>query len=67
MKRPDPSPDRSSAIAFVAFAAAATVWIGIVAVQPKPEGLRASVFVMSRDIAMTVPQPTWTELANLSR
>jgi hypothetical protein len=67
MQRPDPSPDRSSAIAFVAFAAAATVWIGIMAVQPKPESLQASVIVMSRDIAMTMPRAPWMELADLSR
>lgn len=67
MQRPDPSPDRSSAIAFIAFAAAATVWISVMAVQPKPEGLQASVIVMSKDIAMTLPRPAWTELADLSR
>ncbi len=67
MQRPDPSPDRSSAIAFVAFAAAATVWIGIITVQPKPESLQASVLVMSRDIAMTLPRAAWLELADLSR
>ena len=67
MQRPDPSPDRSSAIAFVAFAAAATVWIGIMAVQPKPESLQASVIVMSKQIAMTLPRPAWVELADLSR
>lgn len=67
MQRPNPSPDRSSAIAFVAFAAAATVWIGVMAVQPKPASLQASVLVMSRDIAMTLPRPTWVELADLSR
>lgn len=67
MQRPAPSPDRSSAIAFVAFAAAATVWIGIMAVQPKPEGMQASVVVMSKQIAMTLPRPAWVELADLSR
>jgi hypothetical protein len=67
MQRPDPSSDRSSAIAFVAFAAAATVWIGIMAVQPKPERLQASVIIMSKDIAMTIPRPAWAELADLSR
>lgn len=67
MQRPDPSPDRSSAIAFAAFAAAATVWIGIMAVQPKPESLQASVIVMSKQIAMTLPRPAWVELADLSR
>lgn len=67
MQRPDPSPDGSSAIAFVAFAAAATVWIGIMAVQPKPESLQASVIVMSKQIAMTLPRPAWVELADLSR
>ncbi len=67
MQRPDPSPDRSSAIAFVAFAAAATIWIGVMTVQPKPESLQASVIVMSKDIAMTMPRPSWTEMADLSR
>lgn len=67
MQRPAPSPDRSSAIAFVAFAAAATVWIGVMAVQPKPESLQASVIVMSRDIAMTIPRAPWMELADLTR
>lgn len=67
MQRPDPSPDRSSAIAFVAFAAAATVWIGIMAIQPKPESLQASVIVMSKQIAMTLPRAPWMELADLSR
>jgi hypothetical protein len=67
MQRPDPSPDRSSAIAFTAFAAAATVWIGVMAVQPKPESLQASVIVMSKDIAMTMPHAPWMELADLSR
>jgi hypothetical protein len=67
MQRPDPSSDRSSAIAFVAFAAAATVWIGIMAIQPKPESLQASIIVVSRDIAMTMPRAPWTELADLSR
>lgn len=66
MQRPDPSPDRSSAIAFVAFAAA-TVWIGIMAIQPKPESLQASVIVMSKQIAMTLPRAPWMELADLSR
>lgn len=67
MQRPDPSPDRSSAIAFVAFAAAATVWIGVMAIQPRPESLQASVIVMSKDIAMTIPRAPWAELADLSR
>jgi len=67
MQRPAPSPDRSSAIAFVAFVAAATVWIGVMAVQPKPESLQASVIVMSRDIAMTIPRAPWLELADLTR
>lgn len=67
MQRPDPPADPSSTIAFVAFAAAATVWISVMAVQPKPESLQASVIVMSRDIAMTIPPPTWVELAGLSR
>lgn len=67
MQRPEPSPDQSSAIAFVAFAAAATVWVGIMAVQPKPESMQASVIVMSRDIAMTIPRASWMELADLSR
>lgn len=67
MQRPDPSPDRSSAIAFVAFAAAATVWIGVMAAQPKPQSLQASAIVMSKHIAMTMPRASWMELADLSR
>ncbi|KZD21544.1 hypothetical protein [Tardiphaga robiniae] len=73
MQRPDASPDHSSALAFIAFAAAAAVWIGVMAVQPKPHGifdgnpqsLQASVIVMTKDIALARPQPHVTELADL--
>lgn len=67
MQRPEPSPDRSSAIAFVAFAAAATVWVGVMAVQPKAESMQTSFTVMSKDIAIAMPRVPWTELADLSR
>jgi hypothetical protein len=67
MQRPAPSPDRSSAIAFIVFASAAAVWIGVMAAQPKPAGLQASVIVMTKDIALLQPQPHWIELAGMAR
>jgi hypothetical protein len=74
MQRPDPSPDHSSALAFTVFAAAAAVWIGVMAVQPTPQGnsqgnslgLQVSAIVMTKDITLVRPQPHDTELANLS-
>lgn len=70
MQRSNPSPDHSSALAFIAFAAAAAVWIGVMAVQPMPQGnvqgLQASTIVMTKDIALARPQPHDMELANLS-
>ncbi|QUS39786.1 hypothetical protein RPMA_13760 [Tardiphaga alba] len=58
-------PDHSSIVAFVAFAAAATMWIGVMAAQPKPEGLLASTIIMTKDIALA-QQPALI-LADLSR
>jgi len=59
------SSDRSSVFAFITFAAAATVWIGVMAVQPKGEGLRALSIVMTKDIAVVQQPPVL--VADLSR
>lgn len=68
MQRSAPSPDHSSIFAFTAFAAAAAVWIGVMAVQPKPASMQASAIVISKDVVVTVrPQPPFVELADLSR
>lgn len=68
MPQSDPSPDRSSLLAFIAFGAAATIWIGVMAIHPNPASLHASAIVISRDIiAMARPAPTLMELADLSR
>jgi hypothetical protein len=66
MQRRDPSPDGSSVVAFLAFAAAATVWIGLMASQPRPADLLASAMVM-KDVAMAAPIAPPVEMADLSR
>ncbi|MET0219345.1 MAG: hypothetical protein ABW213_01680 [Tardiphaga sp.] len=65
MSQSDSSPDRSSAVAFIAFAAAAAVWLGVMAVQPNGTDLQAATIVMTKDIAVTLPSPHWTEIAGL--
>ncbi len=67
MPRADRSADRSSVIAFIAFAAAAAGWISVMAVQPKPASLQASEIVITKDIAVVQPPPQCTELAGLVR
>lgn len=68
MQRSDPLPDHSSVFASTAFAVAAAVWIGVMAVQPKPASMQASAIVISKDVVvMARPQPPLVELADLSR
>jgi hypothetical protein len=68
MPRSDPSPDHSSIFAFTAFAAAASIWIGIMAVQPKITSLQASAIVIGHDVIVSArPLPPLLELADLSR
>jgi hypothetical protein len=66
MQRPAPSSDRSSATAFILFASAAAVWIGVMAMQPHPASLQASVIVMTKDIALVQPATSVMELADLA-
>lgn len=70
MPRSDPPIDASSAIAFIAFALAASIWIGAMAVQP-PSGVQTAAVVMTKDImiknvAATPPPPRLTEIADLA-
>jgi hypothetical protein len=66
MPQSESSPDRSSLVAFVAFASAAAVWIGVMAVQPNAADLQAAAIVMTKDIAVVLPPPHWTEVAGLA-
>lgn len=66
MPQSDSSLDRSSLVAFIAFAAAAAVWLGVMAVQPNASDLQAAAIVMTKDIAVVLPPPRWTEVAGLA-
>jgi hypothetical protein len=65
MPQSDSSPDRSSLVAFIVFAATAAVWLGVMAVQPNGTDLQAATIVMTKDIALKLPSPHWTEVAGL--
>lgn len=67
MPRPESSPDRSSAVAFAVFTVAAGGWIAVMAMQPNIASREAPAIVVSKDIAIALTPPHFTEIAGLAR
>lgn len=62
-----PRPDRATALAFSAFAAAACIWIGVMAQEQGATHLQATTIVLSQNVSIAIPSAPVIALADLSR